>query len=181
VADPRSPITLTIRFNEQVAVAEYKPNGSPRGGVASTSTGNLGEGANSPSSSLPGSDALRQHANTGGSPNSNGSPNYNDSHNSDGLNGNNGNQGGTSDGNNPQGPDPSGNDLNKLVFTYSTAGGPLQHWGIEGTIRVAELVQISGASIPQIRSTRLLIRPEIVERVTDKMHYVYRHNDKNRV
>jgi len=48
-------------------------------------------------------------------------------------------------------------------------------------IRVAELVQISGASIPQIRSAQLLIGPEIVERVTDKMHYVYRHNEKNRV
>ena len=67
------------------------------------------------------------------------------------------------------------------MFTYSTAGGPLQHWGIEGMIRVAELVQISGASIPQIRSAQLLIGPEIVERVTDKMHYVYRHNEKNRV
>jgi len=33
----------------------------------------------------------------------------------------------------------------------------------------------------QLHSTRLLIRPDIVERVTDKMHYVYRHNDKNRV
>jgi len=141
-ADPRSPISSTIQFNEQFAVAEYKPNGSPHGGVASTSTGNLGGGANSPSSSLPESDALRQHANTGGSSSSNGSPNSNDSRNSDGSNGNNGNQGGTSDGNDPQGPDPSGNDLNKLVFTYSTAGGPLQHWGIEGTIRVAELVQI---------------------------------------
>jgi len=71
-ADPRSPITSMIGFNEQVAVVEYKPNGSPPGGVASTSTGNLGGGANSPSSSLPGSDALRQHANTGGSPNSKG-------------------------------------------------------------------------------------------------------------
>jgi len=43
------------------------------------------------------------------------------------------------------------------------------------------VVQITGASIPQIRGTRHLIRPEIVDRVTDKMHYVHRHNDKNRV
>jgi len=181
MADPRSPITSTILFNEQVAVAEYKPNGSPCSGVAATLTGNLGRGANSPSSSLPGSDALCQHANTGGSSNSNGSPNSSDGWNSDGSNGNNSNQGGTSNGNDPQGPDPSGNNLNKLVFTYSTAGGALQHWGIEGTIRVAEVVQITGASIPQIRSTRHLIRPKIVDRVTDKMHYVYRHNDRNRV
>ena len=67
------------------------------------------------------------------------------------------------------------------MFTYSTTGGPLQHWGIKGTIRVAELVQISGASIPQIRSTRHLIRPGIVDQVTNKMHCVYRHNDRNRV
>jgi len=140
MADPHSPITSTIRFNEQVAVAEYKPSGSPRGGVATTSTGNLGGGANSPSSSLPGNDALRQHANTGGSSNSNVSPNSSDGWNSDGSNRNNSNQGGSSDGNDPQGPDPSGNNLNKLVFTYSTTGGPLQHWGIEGTIRVAEVV-----------------------------------------
>jgi len=101
--------------------------------------------------------------------------------NSDGSNGNNSNQGGTSDSDDPQGTDPSRNDLNKLVFTYSTTGGPLQHWDIEGTIRVAEVVQITRASIPQICSARHLIRPEIVDRVTDKMHYVYRHNDKNRV
>jgi len=181
MADPCPPITSTIRFNEQVAVAEYKPSGSPRGGVATTSTGNLGGGTNSPSSCLPGSDALRQHANTGGSSNSNDSPNSSDGWNSDGSNGNNSNQGGTSNGNDPQGPDPSGNNLNKLVFTYSTTGGPLQHWGIEGMIRVVEVVQITGASIPQIRSTRHLIRPKIVDRVTDKMHYVYRHNDRNRV
>jgi len=157
MADPHSPTTSTIRFNVQVAVGEYKPSGSPRGGVATTLTGNLGGGANSPSSSLPGSDALRQHANTGGSPSSNGSPNSSDGWNSDGLNGNNSNQGGTSNVNDPQGPDPSGNNLNKLVITYSTTGGPLQHWGIEGTIRVAEVVQITGASIPQIRGTRHLI------------------------
>jgi len=92
---------------------------------------------------------FRQHANTGGSPGSNGSPNSNDSRNSDDSNGNNSNQGGTSNGNDPQGPGPGGNDLNKLVFTYSTTGGPLQHWGIEGTVRVAEVVQITGASVPQ--------------------------------
>jgi len=95
MADPCSPITSTIRFNEQVAVVEYKPNGSPPGGVATTSTGNLGGGTNNPSSHLPGSDALHQHANTGGSPSSNGSPNSSDGWNSDGSNGNNSNQGGT--------------------------------------------------------------------------------------
>jgi len=149
MADPCSPIASTIRFNEQVMVTKYTSHGSPSGGVATTLTGNLGGGATSPSSSLPGSDALRQYANTGGSPGSNGSPNSNDSRNSDDSNGNNSNQGGTSNGNDPQGPGPGGNDLNKLVFTYSTTGGPLQHWGIEGTVRVAEVVQITGASVPQ--------------------------------
>jgi len=191
VVDPRSPTASTIRFNEQVMVTEYTPNTMlTHGGVASTSTGNLGgAGATSPSSSLPGSDALCQHANTGGSPNPNdgGSLNSNGSPNSDGSNGNNGNQGGTSDGNDPQGPSPSGNYLDKLMFTYTTAGGPLQHWGIEGTIGVADVVQFTGSSDPQnphqlaLHGKRLLIRPNIVDRVTDKMHFVYRHNDKNRV
>ena len=190
VADPRSP-TLTIRFNEQVTVTEYTPNTMlTLGGVASTSTGNLGgAGATSPSSSLPGSDALRQHANTSGSPNPNtsGSPNSIGSPNSNDSNGNNGKQGGTSDGNDPQGPGPSGNYLDKLMFTYTTAGRPLQHWGIEGTIRVADVVQFTGSSDPQnphklaLHGKRLLIRPNIVDWVTDKMHFVFRHNDKNRV
>jgi len=191
VADPCSPTASTIRFNEQVMVTEYTPNTMlTHGGVSSTLTGNLGgTGATSPSSSLPGSDALCQHANTGGNPNSNagGSPNSHGSPNSDGSNGNNGNQGGTSNGNDPPGPGPSGNYLDKLMFTYTTAGGPLQHWGIEGTIRVADVVQFKGSSDPQnphqlaLHGKRLLIRPDIVDRVTDKMHFVYRHNDKNRV
>jgi len=57
----------------------------------------------------------------------------------------------------------------------------LRSWGIEGTIRVAEAVQMSGASVPQLRSVRHLIRPDIVDRVTDKMHFLYQYNDKNRV
>jgi len=157
VADPCSPVASTIRFNEQVMVKEHAPSGSPRGGVASTWTGNLGRGTASPSSSLPGSNALCQHPNTSGSPSPNGSPNSNDSRDSNGLNGNNGNQGRTRDGNDPQGLGPSGNDLNKLVFTCATAGGPLQHWGIEGMIRVAEVVRITGASIPQLHSVRHLL------------------------
>jgi len=190
MADPRSP-TLRIRFNEQVIVTEHTPNTMlTHGGVASTSTGNLGgTGATSPSSSLPGSDALRQHANAGGIPNSNtgGSQNSNGSPNSNSSNGNNSNQGGTSNGNDPQGLRPNGNYLDKLVFTYTTAGGPLQHWGIEGTIRVADAVQFRGPSDPQnphqlaLHSKRLLMRPDIVDRVMDKMHFVYWHNDKNRV
>jgi len=144
----RSP-TSTIQFNEQVVVTEYS-----QGGTTSTTTGNLG-GANDnhPTSSLPGSDALRQHANAGNNPNSsgtpsgtpNGSPNSGDSN---GDNGN-GNQGRTSDGNDPQDSGPNANDLNKILLVYSTVGGPLQHWGIQGTIRVEELVQFSGVRDPQ--------------------------------
>jgi len=181
MVDPRSPMASTIRFNEQVMVTEHAPSGSPRSGVASALTGNLGGGTASPSLSLPGSDALHQHANTGGSPSANGSPNSNDSRDSNGSNGNNGNQGGTSDGNDPRGSGPSGTNLNKLAFTYSATGGPLQHWGIKGMIRVAEVVRITGASIPQLHSVRHLMRPDTVDRVTNKMHFVHQHNDKNPV
>jgi len=151
-ADPRSPVTSTVRFNEQVMVTEFAPSGGPRSGVASASTGNLGGGATSPSSSSPGSDALHQHANTSGGPSSNGSPNSNDSCDSNDSNRSNGDHGGTSDGNDPQSPGPGGNDLNELGFTCATTGGPLRHWGIEGMIPVAEVVQIMGASVPQIHN-----------------------------
>ena len=62
----------------------------------------------------------------------------------------------------------------------------MQHWGIQGTIRAEELVQFSGFRDPQayqwvLQSKRHLIRPEIIDRVTDKMHFLYQHNDGNRV
>ena len=49
-----------------------------------------------------------------------------------------------------------------------------------------ELVQFSGIRDPQtyqwvLQSKRHLIRPKIVDRVTDKMHFLYQHNDGNRV
>jgi len=49
-----------------------------------------------------------------------------------------------------------------------------------------ELVQFSGIRDPQtyqwvLQSRRHLIRPEIVDRVMDKMHFLYQHNDGNRV
>jgi len=104
------------------------------------------------------------------------------------LNGSNSNsnQGGTSGGNDPQDVGPNENDLDKIVLEYRTAGGPLQHWGIQGTIRATDLVQFSGVRDPQtyqwvLQSGRHLIRPEIIDRVTDKMHFLYRHNDGNRV
>jgi len=123
--------TSTIQFNERTVVTEHT-----QGGAASTTIGNLGGTNNThPSSSLPGGDALPQHANAGGNPNGdnpNGSPN------------NNGDQGGTSGGIDPQDSGPNVNDLSKILLEYGTTGGPLQHWGIQGRIRAEELVQFSG-------------------------------------
>ena len=177
----RSP-TSTIQFNEKVEVTEYS-----RSGVTSTTTGNLGGADNNrPSPSLPGGDALRQHANAGGNSNPSGTPNG--SPNSGGSNGgnSNGNQGHTSDGNDPQDSGPNANDLNKILLEHTTAGGPLQHWGIQGTIRAEELVQFSGFRDPQtyqwvLQSKRHLIRPEIIDRVTGKMHFLCQHNEGTRV
>jgi len=181
----RSPAS-TIQFNEQVIVTKYS-----QGCTTSTTIGNRG-GANDnpPTSSLPGSDALRQHANAGNNPNSsgtlsgtpNGSPNSGDSN---GGNGN-GNQGRTSGGNDPQDSGPNANDLNKILLVCSTVGGPLQHWAIQGTIRVEELVQFSGARDPQtnewvLQSRQNLTRPEIVDRVSGNTHFVYQHNEYPRV
>jgi len=181
----RSP-TSTIQFNEQVEVAEYS-----QGGITSTTTGNLGgTNNNRSSSSLPGSDALRQHANAGNNPNSGGTPSGtpNGSPNSSGSNGGNGNgdQGRTSGGNDPQDSGPNANDLNKILLVYSMVGGPLQHWGIQGRIRVEELVQFLGVRDPQthewvLRSRRHLMRTKIVDRVVGNTHFVYQHNECPRV
>jgi len=142
VADPCFPSTM--RFNEHVTVADYSPNHSPNAlqtldTAASTSTGNLdvadvtGSTQGNPTSSqgVPSLSQPDGNANTSGDPNSNNS------------NGNDGNQGGSSTNNDPPGPGPAGNYLDKLVFTYSAVGGPLQNWCIEGTIKVAEVVQFT--------------------------------------
>jgi len=186
VADPRSP--STIRFNEHVTVAEYSPNHSPNplrtlGAAASTLMENLGGAC--VTGSAQGNPTLSQgdpslsqpdgNANAGGDPNSNNS------------NGNDGNQGGSSTNNDPPGPGPDGNYLDKLVFTYSTMGGPLQNWGIEGTIKVAEVVQFTPDASAQnpnqlaLSSVQRLVRPDIVDRVTDHVHFNNQHNDKPRV
>jgi len=129
----RSP-TSTIQFNEQVVVTKYSQDGT-----TSTTIRNLG-GANDnyPTSSLPGSDALRQHANAGNNPNPGDTPGGapNSSPNSGDLSGGNGNgnQGRTSGGNDRQDSGPNANDLNKILLVCSTVGGPLQHWAIQGTI-----------------------------------------------
>jgi len=121
-----------------------------RSGAASTAIGNLGGTDNArPSSSLPGGDALRQHANAGGNSNdsnsnSNGDPNG--SPNSVNLGGSdsNGDQGGTSGGNDPRDLGPNASHVNKILLKFRTIGGPLQHWGTQGAIRAEELVQFSG-------------------------------------
>jgi len=141
MVDPRSP-TLTVQFNNQVAVQHYVL-GSPAstsGMNPTTSAGNTG-GAE-PSSSTQ-SDPTSSH---GGTPSSQPlrDANAGNSPSSTGSNGNNGNQGGTNNSNDPQGPAPDRNYLNKLVFTYSTVGGPLQHWGIEGRIRAGDVVHFTG-------------------------------------
>jgi len=78
------------------------------------------------------------------------------------------------------------NDLNKILLVYAMVGGPLQHWGIQCTIRVEELVQFSGVRDPQtyewvLQSRRHLMRPEIVDRVTGNTHFLYQHNEFARV
>ena len=95
------------------------------------------------------------------------------SENSNNTSGNGGNQQGSSANNGPQGPDPSGDYVDKLVFTYQTVGGPLETWGIQGTIQVADVVQFTPAATSQspnqlaLNSVRRLARPDIVDRVTD--------------
>ena len=183
VADPHS--STTIRFNEKGSVTKYSPDHSPNalqtlGAAASTLTGNLG--GTSAAGSTQGDPTLSQgnpsSSQPDGNANINGDPNSNNS------NGNGGNQGGSSTNNDPQGPGPSGSYLDKLVFVYSTMGGPLQNWCIEGTIKVAEAVQFTpdvGAQNPNqlaLSSVRRLVRPDIVNRVTDRVHFNNQHNDK---
>jgi len=109
-------------------------------------------------------------ANAGSSPSSTGS------------NGNNGNQGGTNNSNGPQGPAPDRNYFNKLMFTYSTTGGPLQHGGIESRIRAGDVVHFTGPDANlRLRSVRLLLRPDIIEQVTNDTHFAFQHNDRLRV
>jgi len=135
----------TTQFNEQTVVTECACSGA-----ASTAIGNLGGADNTrPSSSLPGGDALRQHANAGGNSNdgnsnSNGNPNGSPNSGNSGGSDSNGDQGGTSGGNDPQDSGPNASDVNKILLKFRTIGGPLQHWGMQGAIRAEESVQFSG-------------------------------------
>mgnify|MGYP007080229727 CR=1 FL=1 len=112
MVDPRSP---TVRFNEQVTVTKCPPDGAVFTFDAnpSTSVENVGGiETSSPTQGDPPSSQPKGGANTGGD------PSFNDSN---GGNGNDGNQGGTSDGNDPQGPVPDRNYLDKLMFSYCTS------------------------------------------------------------
>ena len=131
VTGPRTP---TVRFNEQVTVTEYPPNTMFTFDAApSTSAENVGGiETSSPTQGDPPSSQPKGDANSGGNPNSINS------------NGNDDNQGRTSNGNDPQGPVPGRNYLDKLVFSCCARGGQLSTWGIEGRIRVTDMVQLAG-------------------------------------
>jgi len=189
VANPHSP--TTIQFDEQVVVTNYSPNHSPKQTLCtatSTLTGNSGgasaagptQGNPTLSQGIP-SQSSPSSSQPDGNNNVSGDPNSNDS------NGNGGNQGGSSVNNGPQGPDPSRGGLHKLVFAYQTMGGPLQNWGIDGTIQVMEVVRFTpnvNSPVPNqlaLNSVRRLVRPDIVDRVTDHVYFNNQHNDKPRV
>jgi len=179
-----------------VLVTNYSPNHSPKhtlSAATSTLTGISGSNSNTePTQGDPTSmqGSLSQGQPTSGNPTSSqsdgsdpqgGDPNANDS------NGTGGNQGGSGLNNGPQGPNPSGGGLHKLVLAYQTIGGPLQNWGIDGTIPVTEIVQFTPAMnlpVPNqlaLHSVRHLVRPEIVDRVTDHVYFNNQNNEKPRV
>jgi len=111
ITDPRSP---TVQFNEQVKVTEYPLDGEVFAFDADPSTSAENVGGIETSSPAQGDPPLSQskgNANAGGDRNSNDS------------NGNGGNQGGTVNGNDPQGLVPHKNYLNQLVFSCCTRGG----------------------------------------------------------
>jgi len=131
VVDPRPP-TLTVQFNEQVAVQHYviRSLASTSGTNATVSAGNtVGAEPSDSTQSDPVSTQGGPPPSQGGPPPSQpvGDANAGNSPSSTGSNGNGGNQGGVNSGNGPQGPTPNRNYLDKLVFVYSTVGGPLQH------------------------------------------------------
>ena len=151
---------------------------STSGTNPTTSAGNTG--GVEPSNSTQ-SDPTLSH---GGTPSSQplGDVNAGDSPSSTGSNGNNGNQGGTNDSNGLQGPTPNRNYLEKLVFTYSTIEGPLQHWGIEGRIRAGSIVHFVGPDDNlRLRSVRILVCPDIIDRITHNAHFNYQYNDSGQV
>jgi len=206
---PPKPInhspTSTIKFNEQTVVMEYTQSGN-----VSTTIGNLGGTTNKrSSSSLPGSAALHQHTLAGGTsnggnsgsnndPNSssssggnaspndnpNGNPNGNPNPGNSGGHNDGGDQGRTSGGIDPRDSGPDPRNLSKIILDFGTRGGPLERWGIQGTIPVGEFFRFTGVRDPHayewmLQCKRQLIRPEIIDRVADRMGFLYQHNDWN--
>jgi len=190
VANPHSP--TTIQFDEQVMVTNYSPNHSPKQtlGTATSILTGISGGASATGPTQGDSTSTQGNPSQGNPPSSqsggNGPQDSGDP-NSNNPNGNGGNQGGSGVNNGPQGPDPSGGGLDKLVFTYQTMGGPLQNWGIDGTIQVTEVVQFTpdaNSPVPNqlaLNSVRHLVRPEIVDRVTDHAYFNNQHNVKPHV
>jgi len=114
----------------------------------------------SPTQGDPSFSQLEGDANAGGNPNSND------------WNGNDDNQGGTSDGNDPQGTVPDRNYLDKLLLSCCVRGGQLSTWGIKGRIRVTDVVRMVGLELSMsIQSVRRLLRPDLVDRVTTNTHF----------
>jgi len=126
VSDPQSPTSMhkslaLVRFNDMVA--GYPPENTTvnLGATSSTTTANAG-GTGTTSTSQGNPQSLQSGTNAAATGNSN----SNDS------NGNNGSQGGASSGDDPQGPDPDVDPLEKVVFTHRVSGGPMAQWAIEG-------------------------------------------------
>jgi len=100
--------------------------------------GNLGGATNTSSPS-----------NSNGNSSPNDGPNGNPNSGNSGSNRGGGDQGSKSGGNDPQDSGPDPHDLNKIILDFRTGGGPLEHWGIQGTIRIEELVQFTGDRDPR--------------------------------
>ena len=179
VASPYSP--TAIQFDEQAAVTNCLPNHSPKqtlGLAASALTGNSdGASAVEPTQGNPASSQGNPSQSNPPSLQPDGNDNISGDPNSNNSNGNGGNQGGSGVNNGPQGPHPSRGSLHKLVFACQTMGGPLQNWGIDGAIQIAEVVwfaPIANSPIPNqlaLDDVRRLAQPDIVDWVTDHVHF----------
>jgi len=195
VVDPRSP-TLTVQFNEQVAV-QHCVVGSPAsasGTSAATSAGNTQSSPIStqggPPPSQGGSTQGDPTSTQGGPPPSQSGPppsqpvndaNASNSPSSTGSNGNGGNQN-TNSGGGPQGPTPNRDHLDKIVFVYSTIGRPLEQWGIEGRIQAGSVFHLTGSDDDmRLQSQSMLVRSDFVDRITRNLHFTNQHNNRGRV
>jgi len=84
-------------------------------------------------------------------------------------------------GGGPQGPTPD-RDLNKIVFVYSTVGGPLEHWGIEGRIQAGSVFHLTGPDDNlRLQSRSMLVRSDFIDGITRNIHFVCQQNNRGRV